>query len=302
MKKCLGIEIGTRKIRFGLCDGGELLSAWEETLPPGYAEEGAVLEWDRMGRFLEKKAESARWNCRRAAVVLPDKLVYTTRLRLPDMRPGQILLNLPFEFPELPGKKEDYLMDYELLGRVEEKEGEPYLELLAAAADRKLLDHYRELTRRMGMNLVLALPQAVIVQRLIESAGKGKAEPLPRDFALLYLGEEEGRLCMFSNGRYETGKVLDTGTGEDIRREEGDRISLEIMRALNFFQYTYPQSSVETIYFWGKKADAHRCRAIEANAGATVFPASRLFSGKPSNPFLWEGTAAALAWEERGGI
>lgn len=298
MKKCLGIQIESRKARFALCRGREVLAFQEEVLPPGLAEEGSVLDWEEMGALLEKKAGIFTKECGQAAVVLPDKLTYVARLQLPDMSRKQVKLNLPYELQELPWERGDYILDYEVLERTE-REGEgKYLELLAGAAQKALIEKYRELVKRLGMRLVLALPEAVVYQGLIDRAKREKKEEVPGDFALLYLGEERGKLCMFRKGRYETGKELEAGAEDYSVPREQDRIGLEVMRALNFFQYTYPQSSVYTLYCWGIGIDSPGLLpAIKESAGVKVIPAWQLFSGKEENPFVYEGAAAAIAWD-----
>ena len=115
MKKCLGIQIESRKARFALCRGREVLAIQEEVLPPGLAEEGSVLDWEEMGALLEKKAGIFTKECGQAAVVLPDKLTYVARLQLPDMSRKQVKLNLPYELQELPWERGVYILHYEVL-------------------------------------------------------------------------------------------------------------------------------------------------------------------------------------------
>lgn len=152
------------------------------------------------------------------------------------------------------------------------------MELLGAALKTEYLDEIRLMMKKAGLKFCKAAPEIFAYSALIEKASDANKK---KDCCIIDLGYHSVRMYMFSNGKYETTRTFETGLSVvaeilaetlDVDKhlaqtylinnhdnaqnnekclESYDRISVEIMRALNFYRFSNPDSSLNDIYLCG---------------------------------------------------
>lgn len=161
----------------------------------------------------------------------------------------------------------------------EENEGDNSMELLAAAAPVSLIEECRSMLRKAGLRLTKAAPTVcsyIALIRALEKRGGGKGE-----YCILDLGYQAIRMYMFNGDRHMVTRNLEVGLStldnviadsynvdvhlahtylttnyNDCQNSEACRnafgnIAVELMRALNFYRFSNPDSQLEDIWLCG---------------------------------------------------
>lgn len=162
----------------------------------------------------------------------------------------------------------------------EEGFGEGSMELMAVAAPRILLDEARMYLRKAGMKLVKAAPTVSCFQTLIRKR-RPAGEEDNMEYCILDLGYQAIRMYMFRGDRHVVTRVLEVGLSsldqvlaevynvdehlahtylltnyENCQQSERcinayGNITVELMRALNFYRFSNPESHLEDIWICG---------------------------------------------------
>ena len=148
---------------------------------------------------------------------------------------------------------------------------------MAVAAPKSLLDESREYLHKAGMKLVKAAPTVSCFINLIRKSGA----PTDTEYCILDLGYQAIRMYMFRGDRHIVTRVLEIGmssldrvlaeqygvdehlahtyllgnyegcqNGENCRNAYGN-ITVELMRALNFYRFSNPDSHLDDIWVCG---------------------------------------------------
>ncbi len=161
-----------------------------------------------------------------------------------------------------------------------EESGGPVMELMAVAAPKALIEESRETMHRAGLKLVKAAPTVCAFQTLIR-ANTPKGEESQQEYCILDLGYQSIRMYMFRGDRHMVTRVLEIGMSsldqvisevysvdvhlahtyllnnyEDCQSKEYcmnayGSITVELMRALNFYRFSNPDSHLEDIWVCG---------------------------------------------------
>ena len=164
--------------------------------------------------------------------------------------------------------------------REEQTEVGAAMELMAVAAPKSLLEESKALLHRAGLKLVKAAPTVCAYQSLIR-AKAGKGEELQQEYCILDLGYQNIRMYMFKGDRHVVTRVLELGMNsldtviaeaysidvhlahtyllsnyEDVQSKDYcmnayGTITVELMRALNFYRFSNPDSHLEDIWICG---------------------------------------------------
>lgn len=328
-KKYLGIEIGNLTMKLAVIEVGMIRHFFVEKIPEGIIEHDEIVQWDEMSDFIKSVCKKYSIRCKQVAMIVPEKSIYIRRLTMPIMTVQQLKINLPFEFHDfVSGEKEEYFYDYIVLNDLEDVESEEKmemeereeeakeLELLACAASKDFMQNYKDMFRKCGLKLVMALPEIAAYQSMIF---RWRTYDKEKDYAILDLGHEHIHLYLFLNGKYETGRSIEPGLIEitskisqfleiDEREAEerkqtnkngilnsefcqeiyGD-ITLEIMRAINFFTFNYQKNTLDTLYYCGGGAKIQPLiDALKNTIPLQIRPFSDLFQGEEAK-FVLQG-------------
>lgn len=184
------------------------------------------------------------------------------------------------------------------------------MDLLAVAAPVSLMNETRLMLRKAGMKLVKAAPVVSAYVGLIRNMDPAK-RPESGEYCFLDLGYQSIRMYMFKGDRHEVTRVLETGLSvvdaaiadaynvdehlahtyvinnfEDCLSKEVclnafNNIAVELMRALNFYRFSNPDSALADIWLCGGGAYIGALTAaIEAGMeGMKIHSAEELLPG-----------------------
>lgn len=285
VKTYLGIEIGNLEIKFAVCTEEKIKQFIVEKLPENIVRDGMIVSWDAMTKFIKDKIKEHRITCKDVALVLPEDATYVRRLVMPYMTVEQLKINLPYEFREfITEEKDQYLYDYAVMGIIEEEhDGKVYksIDIMAVAALKEMIEKYKSMLKRCKLRLKIAAPKSCAYQNIIRKHINIHAIQEARDYAILDIGHNTVTLRIFTQGKYETGRELETGLKEvtyaisnalnvdehiaEIYKMTNQNnilyaeecmsiynlMVLEVSRVINFFTYNYPNNTLDTIYVCG---------------------------------------------------
>ena len=181
----------------------------------------------------------------------------------------------------------------------EESEQANSMELLAAAAPVSLIEECRSMLRKAGLRLTKAAPTVcsyIALIRALEKRGGGKGE-----YCILDLGYQAIRMYMFNGDKHIVTRELEVGISRLIQliaetasvdehlakvyltenhdnwqnREECrsayENIAIELMRALNFYRFSTPETKLNDIYLCGGGASIQPlCNTIAETVGMNI--------------------------------
>ena len=296
-KKILGFDIGGYELKIAQLKGDVLTGYTVEHTPDNLIKEGKFTSFNAMAEFIRDTMKKNRINGKEAAIAVPSEACFLRRVKLPKMTIPQLRVNLPFEFRDfVEGDLNEYIYDYAVL-----KMEENTMELMAAAIQKRTVNDYREMMRRVGLKLTKLVPDVLGFQSILKHSGMVTEDK--RDFAILDLGHTSTRIYFFSDGAYEITRTLNTGSpamvqavaeakGVDIHiarlyleanqenvldlpsvTELFEDISIEVMRIMNFYSYSNPNNTIDRLYYCGGGLNAERViRGVHESTELEVIP------------------------------
>ncbi len=321
-KTILGIDIGYDSLKLALVNGKQVRKTAIVPMPQNLIREGRVVSTETMGELLRRTMRESGIRCGRAALALPNETVFIRSVTTPLMTVDQLNYNLPFEFRDyITDELKNYYFDYAVVStsdRSEGGEGEngesagPVMDLMAVAAPKTLLEESQEIMHRAGLKLVKAAPAVCAYQALIR-ANTPKGENSTKEYCILDLGFQAIRMYMFQGDRHMVTRVLELGMNsldqviaeaysvdvhlahtyllsnyEDCQRKDYcmnayGTITVELMRALNFYRFSNPDSHLEDIWICGGGACIRPLQeSIAETMDLHIHNASELIPGSAS--------------------
>lgn len=279
----LGLDLGTSGMKTAVVSGGRIAQLLTVPLPDNLVRQGRITSPDAMAQELRGALRSARITPKACALVLPPETAITRRITVPYMTVEQLKVNLPYEFHDyIKTDKDLHFYDYAVVDVRKDESGAPgELELLAAAIRKETIAEYRAALRKAGLKLSIAVPSCLTYRNLIRQAGARQAEGLPAEFCVVDLGHQAIRIHMYHGAVYETTRVIEYGgaaldaliadtravdphvaSGYKLANYEGvqelpvcrdlyGKIALELLRAVNFYEFNTPGSDLGDLYFAG---------------------------------------------------
>ena len=282
-KNRIGFDLGGREVKMlQLMTGGEIRRTAAVELPDDLISEGRILSMDAMADFIRATpAEQGipRGDC---GVILPPSLMFVRNVTMPVMTERQLKYNLPYEFRDyLKEEKSQYLYDYAVREILRDEEGKPKeMRILACATLKSTVEDYTAMFRRAGFRLKTAVPEEYALGRIFEKYGQ-ETGLQNQEFCLVDLGHQQTRGYFFRNGETLSKRTVELGGREidrviaevcdvdvhmahayklsnynDILNHERcqmiyHQIAVEIMKAVNFFNYNNRSAELKRIYLCG---------------------------------------------------
>lgn len=194
-----------------------------------------------------------------------------------------------------------------------EEEEHQGLSLLAAAVSYQVLEDLRLMLRKAGLKLVCAVPKVSACENLLRKKDGGKGEK-DQEYGILDLGNSSSHLMIFRGNQHQVTRVVERGmehveemladefnidihlahtwllaNHEDcvhssVCQEAFSQISVELMRALNFYQFSNPDSNLEKIWICGGGASVGAMRqSLEETLPVKLQDASGLLEEMTGN-------------------
>ena len=308
----LGFDIGSNSMKVAACRGGSV-EVEEIRLPENLVDEaGNITLPHAFAQFLKQAKKELKLPGGKAALVLPPNQVICRLVTMPKMTTDQLIMNLPYEFADfVHGAADQYFCDYALCTPTEEElssgeeNGEPVVPMMAAAAAKQTLAEYVQMFARAGIRLRTILPQEMALINLVKDRQGGAEE-----FCFVDLGHQATRITVVWRDRVQATRQISLGgrnmdmaaadqfgvdpflanTYKDgnyqgiqtstVLSDICDRIAVEILKVINFYQFTYRSSSLEGIYLvGGGSAMSYLRSAIESTVGMSLLSPEDLLPG-----------------------
>ena len=188
----------------------------------------------------------------------------------------------------------------------EENQKRNEMELLAAAAPLEVMEELRLMTRKAGLKLTFAAPEVSACENLLHYKLRNEQDK-DKEYGILDLGSTSSRLFIFKGDRHQVTRVIERGMEQveelladnfhidihlahtwllanhedcihsEVCQDAFSQISVELMRALNFYQFSNPDSRLEDIYICGGGASIATMRqSLEENLDVKIHEAGEL--------------------------
>lgn len=180
------------------------------------------------------------------------------------------------------------------------------MELLAAAAPLEIMEELRLMTRKAGLKLTFAAPEVSACENLLHYKLRNEQDK-DKEYGILDLGSTSSRLFIFKGDRHQVTRVIERGMEQveelladnfhidihlahtwllanhedcihsEVCQDAFSQISVELMRALNFYQFSNPESRLEDIYICGGGASIATMRqSLEENLDVKIHESGEL--------------------------
>ncbi len=306
-KTCLGIDIGREQLKLVLMKGETIQKAVSVQMPDGLFRDGRIVSVESTGELIRQTMKENRMHCREAAVVIPYAAGYLRNVTMPKMTPEQMMYNLPYEFRDyISDELKKYAFDYVQY----EKTGDEN-NILAMAVPLETLEDLRLATRKAGLRLRLAAPEVSACETLLYRYLLNHTEAdSEKEYGILDLGSNSSRLMIFKGFRHQVTRTVEQGmdrveelladyyhidihlahawlmsnhedcVNSEVCQDAFSQISVEIMRALNFYQFSNPGSRLEDIWVCGSSVATESMKErLRENVDVNIRDAAELLEG-----------------------
>ncbi len=290
----LGFDIGSNSLKIAVFRGRSPRIE-EIRLPENMVDSaGTVTLPHAFAQFLKQTRKELSLPKGAAALALPPSQVICRLVTLPRMSAEQLQMNLPYEFSDfIQGVPDQYFCDYAVCESDGEDDDSMGVPMMAAAAAKETLAEYTKMFRLAGFKLKTVLPQEMALIQLVRAKGGGTEE-----FCFVDLGHQFTRVTVIWRDRVRAtrqiavgGRNLDLAVAEEMGVDAFlansyktanfqntqelpsvenicDRIAVELLKVVNFYQFTYRNSALEGIYLVGGGAALPQLRrSIEETVG-----------------------------------
>jgi type IV pilus assembly protein PilM len=243
---------------------------------------------------------------------------------MPKMTEAQLLMNLPYEFSDfIQGETDQYYCDYAICEEndthtdgAEEIEEEPEMTMMAAAVSKARIQEYVRMFAQAGISLKMLLPQEMALIELVGSYCERRSDA-QKEYCFIDLGYHTSRVIIVRGDRIQAVRQIDLGTFEldmviadimdvdtfladtykrknymDILNHERcqeyyGRLAVEILKVINFYQFTFRESNLDGIYLIGGGANIQPLQTVlEDVIGMPAFPVTTLIPGEHKDKAL----------------
>lgn len=301
----VGFDIGWDSMKVAVAQSGSF-RVESVRLPDNLMDENGIAMPNAFSQFLKQTSKELRLPRGPAALVLPATQVICRLVSMPEMTQDQLMMNLPYEFSDfIQGAPDLYYCDYAMCTRQDSDE-EGSMPMMAAVSAKAQIVEYIRMFARAGVRLKKLVPQEMALIELCraQAAGEGTGE-----YCFVDLGHQQTRITVVLGDRVQATRRLNFG-GHDmdvaIAEELGvdaflagsykmagqqtalsapavadicERLAVEILKVVNFYQFTYRSSNLSGVYLVGGGAALEPLRrAIEETAGLPLLDPGALLS------------------------
>lgn len=201
-KKMIGVEFGSSTLKMVSYIGDKIQTMAVKHLPEDLVREGKITSPETMSTFLKEMRKENGIPAGPCALVLPGQVVISHHVLMPVMSDQEVMLNLPYEFREYVGTDGTlYDYDYSVLSVKDNT-----MELYAAAVRKELVEGYRDILKKAGLRLKIAIPMEMAWMNLVDQAPQA-----PGKLCIVDAGHDFTRVHIFSHGNFSMGKDIEMG-------------------------------------------------------------------------------------------
>lgn len=223
-KNFFGLDVGHNSLKIiesrGNKSGVRIRACREAKAPEASLQANGIKDKEKLAKAIEnalKEASPHSVQSRRVVSALPDSLIFTKTIELPKMPIGEVAKAVPYEAGEnFPLAPEDLYLDWQILASSNNDGNHNHhnIHVLMVAAPKILVDHYLEVLKMAGLELVRLETKPIALARLI---GFGSTEE--KNYLIVDIGAEVTGLSI-----YDTDSIRFTGSvavgGEVLKKNE----------------------------------------------------------------------------------
>ena len=272
-KSMIGLQIDSSEVAFSQVGVGSA----HVHMPENFINSDGIVSPESLSKFLKGVKNDYHFSGSDVSFILPDESTFFRTVDSPAVSEQQLKLNLPYEFRDFVGSNSiDYNYDYVVEGYdYDDNQKVTGIKLLAAAANKDTMAEYIKVLKRAGLKVKIALPHEMSIINLLKANGDENKE-----YCFIGISYEHTHIYIFKGKKLTATKLIDIGCkdlDEEIARNlnidpylassyrdtnhEGvldsgildgiyDRISLEVMKTINFYKYENNESDLDTAYFF----------------------------------------------------
>jgi len=303
-KTRLGFDIGSGSLKIAVLRGGEL-RVEENRLPENLVDESGAILPHAFAEYLRRLRKELSLPRGASSLVLPPSQAICRLVTMPEMTAEQLMMNLPYEFSDfIRGEPDQYFCDYAVCAPAGE-DGEHAVAMMAAVAAKSRLASYVQAFAQAGVKLTGIIPQEMALISVAKSRPAG-----PEEYFFVDLGHQYTRIFAVWRDRVRATRQIAVGGRSfqlaladelgvdaflagsyllsDYRGAQSSRVvaelcegvAVEILKVLNFYQFTYRDSGLDGIYLVGGGAALPPLRtAIREAVGLPLLDPAELLPG-----------------------
>ena len=313
-KKILGIDIGCNRLKLVLTEGKKILKAVKVDMPENLIHNGRIASVETLSELIRSTMKTESMRCSLGAWLISDENAFLRNVTMPQMKTEQLVYNIPYEFRDyITGELKDYLFDYAMIStpeqmaqskNSEDKEYEDFngagMDLMAVSVPVEIMQEVKQVFRKAGLKMVKAAPAVCAYSALLP-------DDTDNEYCIVDLGYNSIRVHVFKGPYHKVTRVLETGMfrlnaaiaeafnvdvhlahtylltnyedcqNKDVCLNVFHAIAVEIMRVLNFYRFSNPDSNINTILLDGGGANiAPLQQALSDVLGTEVDSAAKL--------------------------
>ena len=275
----LGIDIGHTSLKLSLINNGVVVKCAFSEVPTGLIKEGKIVSIDAMSEIIKATIKNNGIKCSQAALILSEDVSFVRNLNMPVMTKDQLMYNIPYEFDDyITEEAKNYIFDYAMISDVQP--GDESMDLTAVATKNDYVDELRLMCRKAGLKLVSLSPAFGAYSGLIRHCSDKLNVP-SNEYCFVDLGYDKIRMYMFKGDSFVASREIDTGLAtvenivannmnvdvhiahtyltsnhgncqsSDFCKNAFASIAVELKRAMNFYNFSNPDSHLEDVWLCG---------------------------------------------------
>lgn len=300
MGQTVGFDIGEKSLKMAVYNGKKFRSTAAAEIPDNLISGGDILSVDAMAEFVRETAKQNGISKSDASVILPAELLYTRTVSVPAMTEKQLSYNLPFEFKDyITRDKSEYYFDYSVNKITYDEKGDPEeMNLFICTVLKETIEEYRSMFRQAGFRLKSAIPAECAFVNLLTDLSKSDGNECFVD-----IGYNGSRIYVYRAGIHDISRSFDIGIrdldaviaegmgveshlahsylesnfenvlGRDFCIDFYNRFAVEIVKAVNFYNYNSQSEGIDRICLCGGGSKIEPlCRAIQSITELKISP------------------------------
>lgn len=244
-KPTVGLDIGFKTLKVmqlrGDGPGATLLGVSEIGIPPKSLNKDGIKEKQKIAQALLEAMRNARPHAISARIVssaLPESLVFTKSVDLPQMTLAEINKNIPYQASEFfPVPPNETYMDWQVVGSLP---GTNTVDVLVVAAPKVIIDSFAETIKMAGLELSSLETKPTAVARALI---------LPKDpgpYLILDIGAKTSSLNCYDQGTIKLTSTISIG-GDDLTTDFQTNlksIATEVTHFIKYYQNRIGQATI----------------------------------------------------------
>lgn len=262
-KPTFGLDIGHATMKIVQVKGtgptARLSGAVEVAVPENGLTKDGIRDKKKLANIIKAaigEAKPAPISAKIVASALPESLVFTKLIDLPQMTKKELDKNIPYQATEFfPLPVEETYMDWQVVGTLPNNS----IEVLVVAAPRVLVDNLIETVKLAGFELMgLETKPIALIRALMKPR-----EPGP--IIIIDIGATNTALICFDQGTLKLTSTLTFG-GDQIKLEPAESIknlSSEVVHLIKYYQNRLGQTQIfKKIVLAGGGANIHQIQIV----------------------------------------